>query len=164
MQPRNVLTGSQYPSTQQLHLLPCFIALFYPGMAWPAVMNVRRDREAAQIFLLEKEKDVAEKRSGEQMASPVCLLCLKNTEGEAPSQTSQVHGPAVISSLPHLPPNPDTSRFNASFKTVARCSVTHCSTADRKPLLVLAQLTSQLHSHSPNCEIKCTMNIFKILL
>lgn len=92
-----------FPSRRGSCLLPGLVfpltAVFYPAAARPAVMNVRGDGEEFFSFCWGKVEDAEECRvwSGGADGLPVCLLCLKSTAGEAPSQTSPTTRPAVIS-------------------------------------------------------------------
>ncbi len=56
-------------STQQFHLLPCFIAPFKPEYNVAASCD-ECEKDDTVIFSYSEEEEVAENRSGEQMASP----------------------------------------------------------------------------------------------
>lgn len=86
-------------STLSSHLGPCFIAAFNPAHDAAASCD-ECGKEGTVVFFFSllwrrrtRRRRVAATPAGRADGIPVCLVCLKNTAGEAPSQTSQLHSP-----------------------------------------------------------------------
>lgn len=108
------LNKLQLSNTQLFRLLS--LPLNQDMMLQPAVMNVE------EILLWRRRTRLIRRADG----ITVCLLCLKNTAGEAPSQTSQLHGRGLISDLSRsLSPSRYTK---TSFQICAQLSVSRYNT------------------------------------
>lgn len=104
-------------NTQQFHLLPCFIAPFKPGYDIAASCD-ECERDNTVSFSLFRRRRMWLRTGQESRWPPRLSGLFKEHFRRSPKSNKPTTLPGVISDLPHLLFHLDTSRFNASFKSL----------------------------------------------